>query len=126
MSITPETIYWVTRLDAVKDALGASVIVCIFIFVLSLGVSGLAGNDLEDHPVLRTLFAMGIVIGLLGAPVAGIATTFIPTSKEYAAMLVVPRVANNETVQELGSKVVDLAAEWLDALKPAKDAKEGK
>ena len=122
--ITSETIYWITRLDAIKDLLGGAVFVCFFLLVLCVGGFGMASNELEEHPIVRALLAMGVLIGLLGAPAAGIAHTFIPSSKEYAAMLVVPRIANSETVQEMGGQVVDLARERLEALKPEK--KEGK
>ena len=43
---------------------------------------------------------------------------FVPTTKEMCAIKLVPMIANDEQVQELPNKVVDLANEWLDELKP--------
>ena len=39
------------------------------------------------------------------------------------AIKVIPLVANDETVQELPSKVVELADEWLDELRPKTETK---
>lgn len=44
----------------------------------------------------------------------------VPTTKEMAAIVVIPRVANSESVQGLGEGVVDLAKAWMAELKPDK------
>lgn len=46
---------------------------------------------------------------------------FIPTTKEYCAIKVIPAIANNQQVQELPNKVIELANEWMEELKPKKD-----
>ena len=43
---------------------------------------------------------------------------FIPTTKEMCAIKIIPRVVNNEKVQELPEKFVELANEWVEELKP--------
>jgi hypothetical protein len=45
---------------------------------------------------------------------------FTPSTKQMAAIMIVPKIANNEKVQTIGNKVYDLAVEWMDELKPAK------
>lgn len=55
----------------------------------------------------------------------------IPSTKELCAIKAIPMIVNNEQVQELPNKVVDLANEWIDAqrtsfadgLKPDKESK---
>ena len=44
-------------------------------------------------------------------------------SKGLAAIYVIPKIANSQTVNDLGEGVVTLAREWIEELRPAK--KEG-
>jgi hypothetical protein len=53
-----------------------------------------------------------------------IGSLFIPTTKQMCVIKVLPVIANNEDVQKLPDKVVDLANDWLDELKPKKEIKE--
>ena len=48
----------------------------------------------------------------------------IPTTREMAVILVVPRIANSEKVQQAGNKLYDLAIEWMAELKPNKNNKQ--
>ena len=52
-----------------------------------------------------------------------IAVALVPSTAQMAAIVVVPRIVNNEQVQTVGSRLYDLATEWLDELKPEKEAK---
>ena len=47
----------------------------------------------------------------------------MPTAKEFAAMIVVPRVANSESLQDIGTGIVGLAKAWLEELKTSKESK---
>lgn len=49
-----------------------------------------------------------------------IGCAFIPSTKEMAAIIVLPKIVNNEKVQDAGNKLFDLAVEWLEDLKPGK------
>lgn len=42
----------------------------------------------------------------------------MPTSQEAAAIKIIPRIANNEDVQGVGTELVTLAKDWLHELKP--------
>lgn len=39
-----------------------------------------------------------------------------------AAIMIVPKIVNNEKVQTIGNKIYDLAAEWMDELAPKKES----
>lgn len=114
--ITPCQMYWLVTLDsiiamsvtlAIILALTTSLIVCV---ALDCG-KGLWGAAL-------TAF-MAIACALVA--------TFTPSTKQMAAIIFVPRIANSEKVQTAGNKLYDLAVEWMDELKPRKDgAKEAK
>jgi hypothetical protein len=46
--------------------------------------------------------------------------SFVPTSKEMAALYVIPKLANSQGVQEIPSKILKLTDEWLEELRPGK------
>jgi len=66
--------------------------------------------------------AWGVAVAILVATVV----TFIPTTKQMAAIMIVPRLANSERVQNIGNKVYDLAVEWMEELKPTKGSESSK
>lgn len=56
---------------------------------------------------------------ILSVPIL-LAACLTPSTKEMCAIKVIPVIANNEGVQELPNKVVELANEWMEELKPKK------
>lgn len=115
--ITEMDMYWLTRFDHIHNFL-------VPIAALSLGFGMLSAIgyvvtfDCEEVPPLRnkagwasfSLLSMSLLVGLV--------MTFLPTTNEYAAMKVIPAIANNTEVQGLGNDIVDLAKEWVRELKP--------
>ena len=53
--------------------------------------------------------------------ISAIIWTFIPTTKQMAAVMVLPKIINNESVQEMPDKIFKLGIEWLDELRPEKE-----
>ena len=143
--ITTTEMYWLTRLDSVKELLSCGLEPCfIFFTVLLLGATVLAfcfgtftGNrpyEMFDHRsdeelkvvharfrrVSRWCAAFGCV-ALAMAVVCPVLKALVPTTREMAAIIMVPAIANNEKVQTVGNKLYDLATEWLDELRPKKE-----
>ncbi len=113
--ITPTQMYWITRLDNIYNILAVGALITLVIgvtFLLVFFVSD-CGKDLKGFKVwgIRTL-----VLGVLLL----VAHAFVPTTKQMAAIIVVPKIMNNEKVQTVGNKVYDLAIEWIDTLEPTK------
>lgn len=108
MDITPSTIYWIARLDGLREAMcvitALWVIGSIICFIAAIDEKL---NKLFKPSIWSVIFA---VICLVGSVV------FIPTSKEVAAMIVIPKIANNENVQKIGSELYDVAQNWLKGL----------
>ena len=144
--ITTTKMYWLTRLDPVREVTGGfvpifllfvAILIAIALLMYCLGTftgngscetfHGKSDEELENiHARLRRTSARCAVAAflLLSASVAaGVLTAFLPTTREMAAIIMVPAVANNEKVQTVGNKLYDLAAEWLDELRPKKEAK---
>ena len=119
--ITPSTIYWLTRLDTV-NTLGIiltvfggtfSIAAWIAISILALGYQ----EDMKKEKAFMLKAARCITaIATIGIFIA----CFIPTTKEAAAIIVVPRIANSESVQQLGEGIVTLAQDWLKERSPKK------
>ena len=59
-------------------------------------------------------------IGLVGK-------TFIPTTKEYCAMVVIPNIVNNQNTKQVSKEIVDYAKQWLvDNLKAKANSENSK
>lgn len=145
--ITTAQMYWLTRLDSVKELLSHD-LEPVFIFftfllaaatVLTFCFGTFTGNRSyemfvhksdEELKVVHTRFrriswrcaAFGCVT-LTMTVVCPVLETLIPTTREMAAIVMVPAIVNNEKVQTVGNRLYDLAVEWLDKLGPKKEGK---
>lgn len=142
--ITSTEMYWLTRLDSVKELLGHDLVPCYILLtlltaaatVLAFCLGTFTGNksyEMFDHKsneeleVIHTRFrriswrcaAFGCVT-LTMAVVCPVLEALVPTTREMAAIIMVPAIVNNERVHVAGDKLYDLAVEWLDSLRPRK------
>lgn len=124
--ITPWTIYWITRASNISNTLTA-VTVVLGIIGAFLMVGGTVAGSLGERADAKGLLRVGWKVAILFA-ISLVASILTPTTKELAAMIVIPKVANSESVQQLGDGIVDLANQWLVELAPKKKGKkeEGK
>jgi len=115
--ITESTIYWITRLNYFLGflyTLGILVIVGGIVLIIAW-YSRWYSN--EKHKTFRKKVKHPFLITLLGI-LFFISALFIPSTKEICIIKVLPKIVNNTEVKELPNKVVELANEWLDELKP--------
>lgn len=123
MEITTTTIYWISRMDAISTTVGLISIVSGILSGMTFMIRLLDEADgipLLDAKALRRLSAICATVSALMAA----AFMFIPTTKDCAAMYVIPKIDNSQTVKELGPLAVEKAKQWLDGLAP--DRKCGK
>ena len=133
MNITPSMIYWLTRLDEFGILLGI-VFVCIVIVSLSNVIGGFIAMDaastdqLYNHPDrleedkynIKVRFGRAIKCAMVALLIC-VVNSFIPSTKQAAAIIVIPKIANSEVVAEMGDtakELVGLAKAWLVELKP--------
>ena len=114
MNITPEMMYWLTRCDNICTA--------GFIFSVLFGIGAVMStmfvfNETESVKFFHKIFC---VIAILLFFISLATCVFVPTTREMAAIYVVPAIANSETVKDLGEGVVTLAREWIQELRPNK------
>jgi hypothetical protein len=121
--IDESMIYWMTRLDAIKSVitLVAAVLggVCWMpiLFGAISWVDAVPGS--ENKKLGLRVLTVGVSVALF-VFVMLVGNAFIPTTREMAAIKIIPRIANSEDVQALGSEIPKLAREWLEELRPKK------
>lgn len=119
MEITPSTIYWITRADKIQALIVVMAMISFAASVVFLARLFVEWNDHDQYPrrVANAAYA-GVAAFLLSC----VALAFVPTTKELAAIYVIPRIANSQTVRELGAHTVEAAKRWLDGMV---DGREG-
>lgn len=111
--ITTTQMYWIVILDNINLMM---VVLSVMFTFGTFAAFGYAGTT-EDHWWLPiTSFIMLFVFMAI--------CTFVPSTRQMAAILVVPKIANSEKIQMAGNKLYDLAVEWMDELKPNKNNNE--
>ena len=125
--ITTWQMYWLTRMDSLGFLFGVPAIIgliagtiCIIMMAM---IRGSNYRSEGDEKTAANCQKIGFKVFSIAIPLF-IISCFIPTTKEMAAILIVPRVLNNEKVQELPNNVLDLANEWMKEL--VKEKKEEK
>lgn len=119
--ITPMQMYWLTRLTSLGN--GLAFITCLF-FIIAIAHL-VAGCIMQDDTFQDCTHERGVKLikasPLLAvmAVVLLIVNCMLPTTREMAAILIVPRIVNNEKVQTVGNHLYDLAVEWMEELRPA-------
>jgi len=118
--MTEMELYWLLKLDHIRSFFETSVFVLflgglILLLVVSINLS--EGN-IESKKWLFIPMSM-----LLMALLSGISVALIPTTKQMACIVVLPKIINDEQVREIPSKIVDLADSWIDELKPKQEEK---
>ena len=117
--ITPWNLYWITRLDGIKNlVLGTTGFTVFLLLVGALAIFGYCGWK-EKWTRKSIAGIVGLVLAAFASGSVGKAVeTLVPTTKEMATIVVLPRIANSETVQEIGEDVKNLVKEWILQLKP--------
>jgi hypothetical protein len=128
--ITTAQMYWLTKLDDIRHVLGSIIwvpiawiaIVAIVSFCAFMAITDI--DSTRPRVIEKIKKASWTCVPMVFWIVATqIAVALVPSTAQMAAIVVVPRIVNNEKVQTVGNKIYDLAVEWLDELRPKKEAK---
>jgi hypothetical protein len=133
--ITATQMYWITRLDGIVTLLillaSFLCVVGVIMFVNGCGECSAVKErswDTDESIAARREAGRKLCKASFATFPAGIffyiCLVMVPSTKQMAAILVVPHIANSEKVQQVGNKLYDLAVEWMEELKPGKN-KEG-
>lgn len=112
--MTTTNMYWLVMLDNIRGAMAGM----IFLAVLAMIVMICLIDSGSDRLIKIAVKAMA---GALAVLIMGVtALTFLPSTKQMAAIVVIPKIANSEGLNKLGENIIDLANEWMEELKPVK------
>jgi len=116
--ITESNLYWMTRLDEIKSFVSIAGFVMCLVFGIALIVclGGCITNKIdEDEKNLRTFkkISMYVVPFFLLGLTLPISNIFIPTTKQYAMIKVIPAIANDQKIQQEASELYDMAKQAL-------------
>ena len=116
MTITPATMYWLTRLDgiagtcAVITFLGAF---CLLFLTIAYYATSNISEDFYEHKVIKGILKWLIPVWLFGL----IGLLFIPNSKQMAMIYVVPQITESQVVKQDIPELYDLGVnalkDWL-------------
>lgn len=110
--MTTMQMYWLVTLDNIIGVLRVIVIICGLLPILEVPLLSVMGKEEQIFSFAKKLFGV--------AAAALLFLIFVPNTKQMAAIIVVPKIANSEKVQTIGNKIYDLAVEWMEELKPTK------
>ncbi|MCM1260686.1 MAG: hypothetical protein NC222_07015 [Staphylococcus sp.] len=111
--ITPMQMYWLLKLDNIRDSAALICIVSSAILILSVifippFLTDHSLNEIVNHIKKPFLFLVGIAL------FGGLVNLFVPSTKQMATIVVVPALVNNQKVQEMGSKTLDISNDLLN------------
>lgn len=118
MNITPLQLYFITRLDDIRDFLFCIGFGC-FLSIIAVGLITLCedpSNNRYETFIKKT--KPWIIRFIVGVFISGCLSVATPTTKQMAIVVVLPKIINNEKVQGIPEKVLGLANDWLEELKP--------
>ena len=103
--------YWLVKFDDIRVV--SLTVAVVFLFAAGMGWAVLTDEVVEksvekSKELLRLtkIFVAGFLIGIAN-------WTFLPSTKQMAAIVLVPAVLNNKDVQEIGAKTADLGKDLL-------------
>ena len=140
--MTTTMMYWITRLDGIRDLLHdldmftsiltisglvascVTAIICMAMCSESYSINEIVEDS--DYKFVRNIrnytakvtFCVFVPINILFST----AYVLIPSMKEYCAIKVVPAIVNNEKIQEFGDELYKLGVDWLKELRPQNKA----
>ena len=114
-------IYWLTRLDCVKNLIGFSIVFAVI--GLTIGIAYMITNSDSDYEREKRDFKIGKKIAKICASIAitlGLVTCFIPNTHDaymiYGVGGTIDYIKSNETTKQLPDKCIQALDKYLDEL----------
>lgn len=129
-------IYWITRLDSLNLMFWLITILSFLVaLLLACVAAGFSVSSFESYSwvtdAMRAerlhnakIFKRWAILVTIFSVIVGWTSCFIPTTKQAAAIYLLPKIANNEQVKQMPDKAAQLLNgkldEWLDDLRDKK------
>jgi hypothetical protein len=110
-------VYWVMQLDTIVRTIGSLSVVALVLSLLAISFLMVQKHSYTKLASISLCVSVGFII----------LTSFVPSSRTAAAMVVLPAVANSSQVKEigaLGTDLIKLAREAVSNLKEDQSKKE--
>ena len=116
--ITESMVYWFTRLDGINNLLVGGIIVFGIGGFISAMLSMAAAEAGDEEWMRRLLFKWAPRCFFI-CVLCSVLIVFVPTTKEMAAIYILPKIANQDMVEEIGTEtreIYGLAKDYLQDL----------
>lgn len=110
-------IYWVMQLDTIGNLLFVVALVGIItsVFMVPIGMGMCATREKDEQEMGAKVKRAGKQIMTAGL-VSAVACGFLPSTQTAAAMVVIPAIANNETIRKEAGDLYAIAKQGLREL----------
>jgi hypothetical protein len=128
--ISSLSIYFISIADNIRD-----VITVVSVFSVLIGIVGLTGyivclcsddDCAENIPIFRKILKSCIV----AICISSLMSIVVPSSKSLAAIIIIPKIVNNEKVQDITDNTLNilqsLTVKWVNDLNSNKEKTEQK
>lgn len=115
MTITPATLYWITRLDGIDNLFMIILVFGTFALVILSITNGIATCNTydDDAALVKKTTSKWIKTLLFPWLLALFGIIFVPTSKEMAMIYVVPSITESQVVKQDIPEIYDLGVKAL-------------
>jgi len=115
-------VYWFLMLDSVSTASGLIAVVVGLVLSFSVIFYFICKFDGDEDVVRITEQINKILIPIFA--ITFLLSIFLPTTKQMATIYILPKIANNEQVQQIPDKLLELGNkqldEWINEFKDVK------
>lgn len=115
-------VYWISRLDYISCVLHIFAFIFAIIAMLSivfiLNEYAIWDDNMEkcSSRIPKSVKLLPIILSLIFIVLA----VLIPNTKDMCAVIIIPKIVNNEKLQDVGDKFYNLAMDWMEELSPKK------
>ena len=104
--ITTEMVYWIVMLDKISGAFLVSAVTFGFILLLFAVYTITDGDDFPWHYPVWVVLELFFICGAV----------FVPNTKQMATIYLLPKVVNNEKIQDIGERTLDTGDKLLQLM----------
>ena len=121
--ITPMQMYWLLKLDDISGFCTVALFVSLFLLWIGMTAYWIGDENAneKDKKTVRILFCLAVISGIF----FGCVKTFLPSTKQMAAIYVIPAIANNEKIRQIGNDTLDITNQLLNLTKEYLEEKVG-
>lgn len=117
--ITPAEMYWLLKLDDIRSIVIAVAIVALLITIVAWALcfifNGPCYEDVTDKE--RNTYLRRAVVSAIITIVIGLSAAAMPSTKQYAAIKVIPLIVNSDAAKKIATDASDIYSMGIKALK---------